>query len=57
MDAEGYEIIIKICHDLAYFYGGTPLSEFLNMPVDEIKIAQEHAERINIQQKNSMKGH
>lgn len=54
MDAEGHEKIIQICHDLAYFYGGTPLSEFKNMPVEEVLLAQEHASRINEKQKQAM---
>ncbi len=43
-------------HSLAYAFHGTPLSEFKNMPVDEIEEAVENLTRINQEQERVRRG-
>ena len=50
-----YEVLTETIHVLAEFYKGTPLSEFKNMPLAEIKVAVENMERIAKIREKAMK--
>ncbi len=41
-----HEGLMQSVHSLAYFYQGTSISEFRNMPVDEVEEAVENMKRI-----------
>lgn len=47
---------MKAVHSLAFAFQGTPISEFKNMPVDELGEAVENLTRINQERERASRG-